>query len=258
MSYGFTLVPTDSEQYLAAFARDDSEHDEELPASPAQRERMHAVGAALKEAFPSLPQTWFDEDLIELTSPPPGSIQISLYPREGAVALPLHPQRDDARRMFAEAWTYLDCIRKTGRYRVFDPQTQKEITVADDLELSRAVYLDGAAKFDAVLRSKFPPAKAFVLFPEKLNRRPYLLRWCSLALLTGCLFFATLQFVLRTPYETAVLIPLALGLIVKVLLLDPARLRDIGWSPALTFVSLFPPAGLFLQVLLFTLSTRRV
>ena len=69
MSYGFTLVPTDSEQYLAAFARDDSEHDEELPASPAQRERMHAVGAALKNTFPALPRTWFDEDLIEFTSP---------------------------------------------------------------------------------------------------------------------------------------------------------------------------------------------
>jgi hypothetical protein len=41
-------------------------------------------------------------------------------------------------------------------------------------------------------------------------------------------------------------------------LLDPARLRAIGWSPALTLVSLFPPAGLFLQVMLFALSTRRI
>lgn len=95
-------------------------------------------------------------------------------------------------------------------------------------------------------------------FPEKLDRLQCLYRWLALFGVTAALFYLVLLVAMHTRMEALVLVPSAGWFIVKILFLDTSRLRSIGWSPMLSFLSLLPPVAVFLQLLLFLLSPKQV
>lgn len=94
-------------------------------------------------------------------------------------------------------------------------------------------------------------------FPEKLDRLPYFYRWLALSGVCAALFYLILLATIRTKMEGLVLLPTAGWFIVKMLYLDTARLRSIGWSPTRSLLSLLPPVAVFLQLLLFLLSPKQ-
>jgi hypothetical protein len=94
-------------------------------------------------------------------------------------------------------------------------------------------------------------------FPEKLDRLPYLYRWLVLSGTAAVLFYLIFLITLHTSMEPLVLIPSVGWFVVKMLLLDPSRMRSIGWSPKISFLSLLPPVAIFLQLLLFSMSGKR-
>jgi hypothetical protein len=94
-------------------------------------------------------------------------------------------------------------------------------------------------------------------FPEKLDRLPYFYRWLALLGAAALLFYLILLFAMRTKLEALVLVPSVGWFILKIVFLDPSRLRSIGWSPILSVLSLLPPVAIFLQLLLFFLSPKR-
>lgn len=93
-------------------------------------------------------------------------------------------------------------------------------------------------------------------FPHTLDRLPYLYRWLALSGAVSAIFYIIFIITARTELESLVLIPTVGWFIIKMLFLDTSRLRSIGWSPMLCFLSLLPPAALFHQILLFFLSPK--
>jgi len=90
------------------------------------------------------------------------------------------------------------------------------------------------------------------MFPKKLNRKQYFLRWLVWLLLAGGL--AALSFGLIDRIEDygwlLLLIFLALFAL-RIACIDIPRTRSIGWSPWLLF--LLPLSGGIIQILLFVM-----
>jgi hypothetical protein len=91
-------------------------------------------------------------------------------------------------------------------------------------------------------------------FSKQLSRLPYLYRWLAVSATSAGLFYLILSVTMHSPWESLVLVPAAGWLVVKMLYLDPARLRSIGWSPKASLLTLLPPVAIFLQLLLFLLA----
>lgn len=196
---------------------------------------------------------------IELNGAEGGNgIQVMLFDYEAAVTVPYWHQDAKARRVFEEIWNYLEIIQREGGFFAYDPQIERVLDLPVDFEASIASYQQvsrsvhgGTSGQGAKHRS------AFTVLPEELDRLPYLYRWCALSSVALLLGWVVLLLAGRSRMEALILLPWAGWFICKILWLDPARLRSIGWSPRLTFLSIFPPAALFLQLLLFLLSSRR-
>jgi uncharacterized membrane protein YhaH (DUF805 family) len=96
------------------------------------------------------------------------------------------------------------------------------------------------------------------LFPEKLERLQYFIRW--LIYLVGVLVIAA--FILPLPHFLG--IPRWLPAVIVILLallripcLDIPRFRSIGWSPWLVLLFLVPLVNFIMQLLLFFMPERR-
>lgn len=93
--------------------------------------------------------------------------------------------------------------------------------------------------------------------PPELSRKSYLQRWLAL---TGAALVASVGVVFATRGtrgETLVLGVWAAWFLIKLVLLDGPRLRNMGWNERLAVVSLFLPAGIYLQARLFFSVGRR-
>lgn len=189
---------------------------------------------------------------------PVAGIQIELYRDEGGITLPLREERATA---ICEALPpLLATIRDTTGAALFDDTIGRVVSwddaAPDVLNRYREALRIVSAGFEGMAttaRQRRTP-----LFPDVLDRVPYFVRWLIVTATAALLGSAVLDLTLRTRYEPLMLVPAAGWLILKTLLLDPARLRDIGWSPFLTLINFIPPLNLFLQILLFVLSSRRL
>lgn len=91
--------------------------------------------------------------------------------------------------------------------------------------------------------------KEIPLFPTKLRRRQYLVRWLLWLVALG-LAVALLAPMLAAP-ESVFWTVFVVALLFKVLALDIPRLKDAGMSPFLLLLFLVPGANLVMVILLF-------
>lgn len=275
MSYDFRLClpqPGRTREEIATADSDDSEADEPLPANEERNQRVAraliARNPALKpfpdfEAITKLrkvtPEEARKEDgVVELDGGEHSNgIQITLFGNEAGLTVPYWHQATQARRVFEEIWSYLEIIQREGGFFVYDPQLGRVLDLSGDFEAALASYQ--RAMRTVHTRPARPVEKrpaSFTLLPEILDRLPYLFRWGAGGGIAFLISWGIGQLAGNSRLEALVLAPAAAWFIGKMLWLDPARLRSIGWSPRLTFLSIFPPAALFLQLLLFFLSPK--
>jgi hypothetical protein len=241
---------------------------DEVPAPNAEEQhRALHLAAILSAAFPQFTRTEVSDmpgesthgsfRPLEFTSPEGGTgLQITIYPREAGLSLPYHAHPDNGRAALAEMWRCAQILEHEGGFFTYDSQLGKVLDLAKDFENALTTFAYGRKQLLQAIAALPPSKRPLPLFPHELDRLPYLLRWLGLQAAALALMYGIFLATRSSPAEPLILVPAVAWLVVKILVIDPARLRAIGWSPALTFVSLFPPAGLFLQLLLFFLSSR--
>lgn len=192
-----------------------------------------------------------ERHFIELNRPGNGpGIQILIFDREAGLTVPYWHEGEAADAAFDLIRDYLGVMQRAGGYFVFDSQLGRVINPDTDFSESLACYKSARQTAGPALTETRSGTVTRLLFPAVLGRGAYFLRWCGLGLLVALFFFLCARLTMGSRAEPLVFLPLVAGLIVKMLLLDTARLRDIGWSPRLTFLSLFPPAAALLQLAL--------
>jgi len=277
MSYDFRLClpqPGRSRKEIATAEAEDVGVTESIPTN---EERKQRVARALIARNPALkPFSFGFEEIakfekisvqearkkyrhIELNGAEGGNgIQIMLFDDEAAVTVPYWHQDAKAHRVFEEIWSYLGIIQHEGGFFAYDPQIGRVLDQADDFEASLASYQRVSGSVHAgSSNQEEKSAAAFSILPEELDRLAYLYRWCAFLAVALLASWVIVRLSGNSRLEALVLVPFAAWFVGKMLWLDPARLRSIGWSPRLTFLSIFPPAALFLQLLLFFLSPKR-
>ena len=87
--------------------------------------------------------------------------------------------------------------------------------------------------------------------PDRLGRRAYVRIWSRFTLATVFLTITFAHATIDTPWAPIIAAPGLAWFAIKVICLDPARLRSIGWTPYFTFVSFIWPFGIIFQFVLF-------
>ncbi len=261
MSYDLYLLPPGVDRPREASPFDDEEPTPvPAPASPAGQRRSRlraAIASALVDWAPDRAEgedagsgeayAWHHRA---------SGLQCELFDDEGAVALPLGPGDIGLRMKALE--DLLAVVRAHSDFELYDGPADQRVPWPDGQEALHQRYRRACEQV-ARAQVSSPPrhqAKGRELFPPRLGRQAYLGRWLILAGSGGLLFVAVLALVLGTPYEPLVLLPAAAATIIKLFWLDPARLRDLGWSPFLTLLNLVPPINLVFQLLLFLLESQ--
>jgi hypothetical protein len=95
------------------------------------------------------------------------------------------------------------------------------------------------------------------MFPKKLDRIPYLIRWIIWIALLGILFALVLPLIdfHGGSYQWAFWLVLTLVVVLRVLCLDIPRMKSIGWNPWILL--LFPLTGGIGQLLLFFMPAKK-
>ena len=94
------------------------------------------------------------------------------------------------------------------------------------------------------------------MFPTKLNRIQYLVRWLILVFGIGLIAAMTLPVLQKFNVPRSEIIGVVFLVVVlttKVVGLDLPRIRSIGWSPWLLLLLIVPLAGAVVQILLFAM-----
>jgi hypothetical protein len=165
MSYDFRLfLPQPGVDPLVTAQEEPDEETEEInpgPPVPAKEARKQSIAAALMKANPALTvfQFGFDEIArfqgitveearvrfrhVELNGPDDGNgIQITLFDDGASVTVPYWHKDEKARAVFTEIWEYLEVIQSVAGYQIYDPQIERIIDLASDLEDAVECYTD--------------------------------------------------------------------------------------------------------------------
>lgn len=152
MSYDLYLFrPPPRGDALAAARAAFEGNDSALPVAPASgwRERMHALAAALAAADPTLvredAETGTDDERVELyAADEEGSgLQVLLFPDSAFVHVPFWHSREEARGAWGQAWRCMEVLEREGGLRTYDPQQERLLDLADDLDAVLAGYARG-------------------------------------------------------------------------------------------------------------------
>lgn len=274
MSYDLSLfLPEEGRSQIEIATSDSLESSKARFSGDAQRRQRLAT--ALLAAMPGLVRTDAaspgnseckdasdgegvdDQNIIELTALDDGTcLQITIADREVGISVPYGHGPDQAREALAAMWRSAGIVEREGGYFTYDPQAGRVVDLAQDFEFILATYRSANDQVAQGMAERVSAEHPRLIFPRKLDRLPYLLHWLVLSAVALGLIFVIVNLTRGTRAELLVFVPVAAWLVAKILVIDPARLRAIGWSPPLTFLSLFPPAALFLQLLLFFLSSR--
>jgi hypothetical protein len=274
MSYDVSLfLPEEGRSRVEIATSDSMETSEGGFSGDAQR--LQCLAAALLAAMPGLVRTDAasaeysecedapdgegvdDSRIIELTALEDGTrLQITITDREIGISIPYGRGPDYARKALAAMWRCAEIVEGEGGYFTYDPQAGRVLDLSQDFEFILATYRRANERVERGMVERMPSERLRLIFPGELDRLPYLLHWLGLSVAALGLIFVIVNLTRGTRAELLVFVPVAAWFLAKILVIDPARFRAIGWSPALTFLSLFPPAALFLQLLLFFLSSR--
>ena len=276
MSYDFRLCLPRNGRRSEEIATADEESIAISDPVPAKEERKQRVAGALIAKNPSLQPFCFSFEAIaksekisveeakgkhrhiELNGPEGSNgIQITLFDDEASVTVPYWHQGEQARRVFEEIWDYLEIIQRNGGYFTYDPQIGRVLDLPADFVASLACYQSISGGVQTASPRQKPKRRSFTVCPERLDRLPYLYRWCVMTGVALFSFYLILMFTAHSKMEALVLVPGAGWFVCKMLMLDVARLRSMGWSPTLTLLNLFPPATVVLQLYLFFHSPKR-
>lgn len=270
MSYDFRLCLPQAGRSREETVQAEGEESATAAADPVAELVKERVAAALTAHDPGLERSRcdFDETArpeeitaeeakrssrhIEFNTPADGpGIQIQLFDREASVTVPYWHTRKTAAAVFDKAFGYLRIMVRTGGYFVFDPQLGRVLDLQKDLPECAAAYTGATSRVASAMGDRSRAGFARTIFPATLGRGGYFMRWCALSLVAGLVFVGCAKATRGTAWEPVVFLPLVAWFVVKILVLDTARLRGIGWSTRLTFLSLFPPAAALLQLALF-------
>jgi hypothetical protein len=261
MSYDFRLCLPRPGRDPMEIALADIEEGEETALTPAAAERNRRLVAALLEKNPDLEgadgASSAGDGMIVLTDPAEGSgIEISLSSDEAAVSLAYWHGEPAAQPFLEEAWDYLRIIEREGDYFTYDPQLGRVLDLQTDFAAVLAAYQTGVARIRAAGRKRRRTALRARWFPPVLDRLPYLTRWVAWTAAALLAAYLVGRLMAGTRGEFLIFAPFVGWMAVKMLVLDRARFRSMGLQDRATFLSLFPPLALWLQVSLFFSAPR--
>jgi hypothetical protein len=161
MTYDLHLFRPPPRGDLLAAARASYEPDGyALPSTPepGARERADAVAAALREADPSLEMEPAGE-YVELNAPDDdgSGLQIVVFGDAADVHLPAWHTGSDALDAWDQAWCALVVLEREAGLRTYDPQQDRVLDLAQDLDSVRAEYEDMVASVRQSLPQPAPP-----------------------------------------------------------------------------------------------------
>jgi hypothetical protein len=252
MSYDFRLcLPVSGRDPLEVALLD----IDERASQPEDSARNHRVASALRALHADFEPKDHEADTtgadLELTDPATG-IQIRLFSHEAGLTIPYHHAGEKARGALAFARSCLATMAREGGYFVCDAQLGGIFDPgldSDEAEML-AAYEDGVRRFRRRrVEPVAPPLPG--LFPNSLGRAAYLLRWIGSLLLTVGTMYAMIRITAGTRWETLAVSPLPAWFLFKLLVLDAARLRDMGREPRGTLLSLLGPMAVYMQFWLF-------
>lgn len=255
MSYDLRLCLPEEGRSKEEIATADVEESPDVSADSKRRRRRLAEALVSSISQFSADEDGSDDSGIELAAFFNGvPLQILIGADEVGMNVPYGSSANAARDALAAMFRCATIVEREGGFFTYDPQLGRVLDLSRDFDNVLDSY--GRVSARAVRPQPVISGRVARFFPKELDRLPYLLRWLVLSATALALIYAIMLFTRGTGAETLTLVPMALWIVVKLLVLDPARLRALGWPSHLTFISLFPPAGLFLQLLLFFLSSR--
>lgn len=248
MSYDFRLcLPVPGRDPLEIALEDSEERTE--PPGPEETARNRRVARVLQLLHPGF-TTGGDASTgeVELTDEVTG-LQIGLHGDEAGLSIPFVHEGEQARAVFALAQKCLGAAAREGGYFIYDAQDGGILETPVDLADALACYGQAIERIrQRRARSGASPAAAI---PAGLGRAAYLLRWTGSLLAGVAVAWAVAGLTRGTAYEAVVLVPLGAWFVFKLLVLDVARLRDMGREPRATFLSLLGPVAAYMQLWLF-------
>ena len=99
------------------------------------------------------------------------------------------------------------------------------------------------------------------LFPEKLARLQYFIRWLIYlvtVMVVAALLLPLPKYIGIAAFEPIIIVSVILLITLRFPCLDIPRMRSIGWSPWLVLLFLVPLANLVVQLLLFFVPPKNV
>jgi hypothetical protein len=90
---------------------------------------------------------------LELNAPDDGNgIQITLYDDTASLTIPYWHEGEKASEVWREAWRCLECLERHGGLSTYDPQLDRMLSLASDLDEVRKEYAVGVGATDAAMR----------------------------------------------------------------------------------------------------------
>lgn len=149
------------------------------PPDPAAEARKRELVDALRRVNPVLTPFQFDHAAIarhasisedearrrwrhvELNGADDGNgIQIALHDATASVTLPYWHRDAAARATWEEVWSYLRVLESQGGFRTWDPQIERVLDLARDLEAVLSAYARGVTALDRVASTGYGAAPA--------------------------------------------------------------------------------------------------
>ena len=102
---------------------------------------------------------------VELNAADGGNgIQITLYDDTASLTIPFWHKGEKASEVWREAWQYLECLERQGGLSTYDPQLDRMLNLAPDLEEVGTGYASGVGDTEQAVLEMTKPTKPWWKF----------------------------------------------------------------------------------------------